>query len=113
MTVTRVLNRAASGGYREIMSMVRLDDIKHDPWGTALAYLGGIADIVYGVDGEIMDGYRPSVLFDLATSIEENGTTGDLYALYEDGLITTDDMWAAYHILSRFADWAERAGRSY
>lgn len=111
--MTRMLNRNATSGYRDIVTMVREDDIKHDPWGTAMHWLSALADMVYGVDGEILDGYKPSDMFSLGVYREENATVGDLYDMYEDGHVTTDDMCAAYKILYRFTDWCELAGRSY
>lgn len=114
---TRVLNGNATVGYRLIMSDVRIDDIKHDPWGTAMSWLGAIGDVVYVLTGEAMPEYGPSPMVNQDNGREyitcEGGTGQDVLTMYDDGRVTIDDMRAAYTILNRFADWAERAGRSY
>lgn len=116
-SVRRVLNSNATAGYREIMSDVRIDDIKYDPWGTALHWLGAIGDVIYVLTGEAMPEYGPSPMVNQDNGREyitcEGGTGQDLLAQYDGGNYTIDDMRAAYTILNRFADWAERAGRSY
>lgn len=105
-------NRRESDGYNTIMSMVRQDDIRYDPWGTGMKYLFALADVVLVEFGEILPGYRPAP----STSGREDleGYEQEvLLELLDAGRITESDLKKAYAILSRYDDWCRRDGRNY
>lgn len=105
------MNTQQTDGYNLIMDEIRYDDIKHDPWGTALTWMGGIADYKWAYNGEIMPEYWPSpVSVDLS---EEDCYRDQISDWIADDQVTEDDLDAAYALLSRFADIARANGRNY
>lgn len=106
-----VYNNQQTRGYNLIMDEIRYDDIKHDPWGTALSWMGGIADYRWAFDGVMMPEYRPSIVgVNLSEPDYYRDWVGDHIA---DDMITEDDLDSAYALLNRFASIIEASGRSY
>lgn len=103
------VNKLESEGYNLIMDEVRLSSDPGDPWGSNIAWLFGIADFVYAMDGEIMPGYRPSPMgVDLEDPSYEMEMLHEIYAQIED-----DDLRRAYYILSRRDDILRAMGKNY
>lgn len=103
------MNKPESHGYNLIMDEVRLSDDPADPWGSNIAWLFGIADFVYAMDGEIMPGYRPSPMgVHLEDPSYEMEALFSIYAQIED-----DDLRRAYYVLSRRDDTLRAMGKNY
>lgn len=104
----------STSGYRAIMQMVREDDVKYDPWGTALGWLGVIGDVVKGLEGRNMPEYLPGAFSVTRDCIVANNAYGqDVLDGLDNGTWTLADLESAYTILNRFADWVRLAGRDY
>lgn len=113
MSKTRNLNRDATAGYRDLMFEVRMQDF-HDAWGTALEWLGAIADVVYVEFGELMPECTPAAALRGREDLEvDSYPTGRVLDMLDDGTVTEDDLRAVYTVMSRYADWVRLAGRDY
>lgn len=103
------MNKLESEGYNAIMDEVRITDDPSDPWGSNIAWLFGIADFLYAMNGEILPGYRPSPMgVDLEDCTYEMEMLFNIYASLND-----EDLRRAYHILSRRDDILRVLGRNY
>lgn len=99
---------SSKGNY--ILFEVRHDDIHHDPYGTAMRWVGAIADVMVS-EGEPVPGewqYRPGASVDTESYEYETVSTSWL-----SGYIDIDDITFAGNVLSRFLDYCEMNGRSY
>lgn len=91
------MNNLESSGYNAIMDEVRLTSDPADPWGSNIAWLFGLADFMYAMNGEILPGYRPSpIMVDLQNPGYELETLFSLYAHIND-----EDVVKAYYVLAR------------
>lgn len=103
------VNRLESEGYNAIMGEVRLADDPGDPWGSNIAWLFGIADFLYAMNGEIMPEYRPSPMgVDLEEPTYEMEALFSIYVHAED-----DDLRRVYTILSRRDSILRVLGKNY
>lgn len=103
------MNKLESEGYNMIMGEVRLADDPADPWGSNIAWLSGIADFLYALNGEIMPGYRPSPMgVDLEEPSYEVETLFNIYAHLGD-----EDLRRVYTILSRRNSILRVLGKDY
>lgn len=98
-------------GYAVLMGEVRLGDF-YDPWGTALAWMGAIADVMYLRFGEVMPEFVPAAGLSIP-AIENDYPAGMVLDMLDSGEIDEDAMTSAYTVLNRYADWARAAGRDY
>lgn len=109
------------------------DDRAHDPWGSTLATLGAICDVLSVMGGEIpaSAGYRPAMGLSHPNDLRWNEVTGENYnahilltgldTSFDPGLFTedyepdlaTDDLEYAARVLDRYADVLKLAGRDY
>lgn len=105
-------NRQQSDGYNEIMTLVRQDDICHDPWGTGMAWLFAIADVMWVEYSELMPDYRPAAALSERADLE--GWNAEmLIELIDSGTVDEADLTNAYTTLSRYDDWCRRDGKNY
>lgn len=103
------MNKMESEGYNLIMGEVRLSDDPGDPWGGNIAWLFGIADFLWAMNGEIMPGYSPPLMgVDLKDPSYEMATLFDIYVQLDD-----EDLRRVYHILSRRDDILRALGKDY
>lgn len=92
-----------------ILDEIRLDDIKHDPWGTALSWWFDIADVLHAEGAVIPSGWGFSPGLG-ATRELEFSNVADMWVA---GYVDADDLRYAGNVLARFVRIAEVEGRSY
>lgn len=103
------VNKFESEGYNMIMGEVRLTDDPADPWGSNIAWLFGIADYMWAINGEIMPVYHASPMgVDLKDPGHELEMLFDLQGEFEDA-----DVRRVYTILSRRDDILRVLGKNY
>ena len=62
--MTTALGTRARPNANPILSMMRDDDIAHDPFGTAMSWLGSVCDVLYDADPNMVPhecGYSPGM----------------------------------------------------
>jgi len=97
-----------------VLAAMREDDLKHDPWGTAMAWAFAVCDYLHHValaSDDIPEGlgYRPA-----ATAVGE-GFEDESHpeaTIVNMGLDTFTLVQAA-KCLDRYLDWCKAAGRDY
>lgn len=114
MALTRRPNR------NPILALMR-DDFggEGDPWGTALGWAFGVAEVLHYTGHEVPAEmqYRPGLTMP-AYDGEGNVVFVDypdarIAELYRAGELTTDDLEEAARLLSRYCDWLRAAGLDY
>lgn len=98
-------------GYNVIMGEIRMGDFD-DPWGTAMAWLFALAEVLYVEGDEIMPDFRPAPSIKDREDLEGWETEAILYHL-DSGACDFDDLREAFTIMSRFGQWCRIAGRDY
>ncbi len=97
-------------GYAALMAEIRMDDIKYDPWGTAIGWLFGIAQTVFLRFDDILPGFRP---VPLAQTDPDGPEEEFLFHALDSGQLTEADLRRAFANLTRFDEWCRIAGRNY
>jgi hypothetical protein len=99
-------------------------DGEHDPWGSGMAALGAVCDVLYAMgESHLIEpsaGYRPAMgqSADLAALADadpedEMWDTVALAQAVRSGDVNADDLARASRILSLYLDLARDAGRDY
>ncbi len=97
---------------RTVYALIREDDIKHDPWGTAMSWHFAIADCLV----EWGPPYPPAAWHYRQAA---GGPETDSYAYMElsgllsAGEITASDLVKVGNVLARFENLCELRGMSY
>jgi hypothetical protein len=104
----------------EIRERIRHDDIRYDPWGTAMSWRFGIAEALY-VHGEDVPNrwqYRPGLDVeraaqgdDYVTWADENYLAADLEDDLERGTFSVRELHHAGDVLARYCRMLEHYGR--
>lgn len=96
-----------------ILDMVREGDIKHDPWGTALAWSFACAENLFDIGEDVPDslGYRPSPFGAVIESYEDEEVQSFLDRNDTDEAV--ESVQYAAKILARYLDWCKLAGVDY
>ena len=96
--------------YEELCQELRIDDVKHDPWGTAWAWQFTVASVLHfkrETPCPTHWEYKPSPMgFDI-------DPLDNLTGYYAIGHATTDALLAFGELLHRFVRACEHAGKSY
>ena len=96
-----------------ILAAMRDDDVKHDPWGTAMGWAFGVCEYLHHValaDEAIPAslGYQPAAVA-LGEFDDDSYPDGELVHMGLD----TFTLSMAARCLSRYLDWCKAAGRDY
>jgi hypothetical protein len=103
------MNKLESYGYNLIMDEVRLNDDPADPWGSNIAWLFALADYMYGMNGEILPGYRPSPM-----GVDTGDPSYELETLFNVSVhVTDDDIVKVYYVLARRDNVLRSLGKNY
>lgn len=101
-------------GYCDLMSDIRTAGDFYDPWGTTMAWMCAIADVVHVVFDDVLPEYSPSVALTSRDGLElGDWPTQCVLSGVDSGTLGEDDLRAAYATLNRYADWLIKAGRDY
>jgi hypothetical protein len=104
---------AARPNANPVLALMRDDDIKHDPWGTAMAWAFAVCDYLHHV--ALSDDVPASLDYRPAATVRGEGFEEEGYpeqALVEAAL-DTYTLTVAARCLSRYLDWCKAAGRDY
>lgn len=107
--------RTSAAARSTLWDMHYLDDIRHDPWGTAMGHAGALCDVL-AVAGEweaipASLGYSPGAC---GPHVEPGDAWAEWYASdLADGSLTVDAAERALCVLSRYLDVVRAAGRDY
>lgn len=93
--------------------MVRLDDIKYDPWGTAIAHQFGICFTLYWLGEDIPSEWQFSPGGWSALEPPTDYPDCEYVQLVEAGVVNGDDLRYAGNVLSRYIAWCVRKGMDY
>lgn len=99
-----------------ILSMMREDDLKGDPWGTAMAWAFAVCEYLHHValsDVAIpasLD-YFPSPVVRQGEGFAEEEGYAERYI--SEAALDTYTLSVAARCLSRYLDWCKAAGRDY
>lgn len=100
-------------GRAQIMLLLRMDD-SSDPWGTAMGWWFGIADVLWHKSAEEIPShweYRHGLG---CSGVDmDDWPTGEIAALHESEAISDDDLLYAGEVLHRYCTWLHAAGHSY
>lgn len=99
-----------------VLARLREDDISHDPWGTAISWAFGVAEILHARGEEVppeME-YQPSpyVEFDPNRPADVYPDSEVWWMLTEEQ-VTVEDLQFAGRCLARYLDWLRAAGLDY
>jgi hypothetical protein len=104
-----------SDGFNSILSLVRDTWDDADPWGSGIAFLYCLADVVYVEDGEILPDYSPSPMLNNRQDLEDEDTfiTSELLYMFDEGIVSIHDMVQMYDFLSELDDEFREMGLNY
>ena len=99
-----------------VLARLRDDDLGADPWGTAISWAFGVAEILQARSEEVppeME-YEPSpwVQFDPGRP-EDVYPDSEVWDMLNDGEVTVSDLQFAGRCLARYLDWLRAAGLDY
>jgi hypothetical protein len=102
---------------KAIKELVMFDDLRYDPWGTAMSHHFAICEVLYHDDIHVPSEweYRHGMGHDqLDQDIDgEDCTAMDYVYMLSNGTVTHDDLIHAGNVLSRYERLLEHLGRSY
>lgn len=92
-----------------VLRLIREDDFRYDPYGTAMSWWFAIADYLHDHDPDAIPAYRPSPVGTHDDTHEYNM----LSILVDARDASTDTLVHAGNVLARYVDMLARYGRSY
>lgn len=107
-----------------VLTLMREDDLKGDPWGTAMAWGFAVCEVLYAA-GEVVPGeldFRPSPLVRVSDAVPEEWPDSDVWHLLhrteghwvEPGYgASVAELQAAARVLARYLDVCLAAGLGY
>lgn len=106
-----------------VLVLMREDDVKGDPWGTAMAWGFGIAEVLHAAGEEVPSEmqYSPSAYVRLSSERPDEYPDCDVWDLlnqtpgtYIPGFgATLEQIQDAGRMISRYIDWCKAAGLDY
>lgn len=105
-----------------IRRAIRCDDVKYDPWGTAMGWRFGIAHVLHAQDPALVpDAWSFSTaatdtldtLVDSADDDDAETPDVDIAVMVDAGDTDNDALIYWGNVLARYTHVCERAGRSY
>lgn len=86
-----------------------------DPWGTAISWAFGVAEVLYsrGHDVPAELDYQPSPFVALSTEAPEEYPDSEVWQMLHDDEISVEDLQFAGRCLARYLDWLRAAGLDY
>lgn len=97
---------------KDIKHLIKMSD-DGDPWGNAMQFRFGIAELVYRY-GDVPEHweFEPGLSAN-ETPEEDSFPDSELEYLYQNGYCTLDDMIKTGNILKRYTDHLDNKGLSY
>lgn len=104
-----------------VLTLMREDDISHDPWGTAMAWAFAVAEVLYAAGEDVPDemGFSPSPFVQYSNRAPEEWPDAEVWHLlngvpaYWVRAATVADIQFAGRVLARYLAWCRAAGRAY
>ena len=98
-----------------VLAYMRDDDLAHDPWGTAMAWAFGVAEVLNARSEDVPEEleFQPSPFVRTSTEQPEEYPDSEVWRLLHDGEVTSTDLQFAGRCLARYLDWCRTAGRDY
>lgn len=91
------------------------DDDFSDPWGTAMAWGFGVAEVLYsaGEDVPTEMEYVPSPFVTLSNECPAEYPDAEVWGLLDRGEMSIEDVQFAGRCIARYIDWCKAAGLDY
>lgn len=86
-----------------------------DPWGTAISWAFGVAEILNARSEDVPDEleFHPSPYVLTSTERPEEYPDAEVWDLLNDGDVSVADLQFAGRCLARYLDWLRAAGLDY